>query len=343
MAIARSRTRATAAIRLRAAFCAKKSRDIWRGSTIPIGWLWCRLVLGRKGAGHTGRGAICPYFVAEALDEISPRFREISNSSAGPQAILPVQLLWHDGQDSEPESPDWRFFHRLICVETRPYRRVPRPRPRIHLYDRRPRRHGARGVCREPVYYQLGIEYRGDEFPPVGSDARGPQKPRAKIGTIEPYRCRTAERSDWHILPRVGTDAALALGMMHVIFRDGLEDGDYLCNYTVGADELRERVLADYGLDRVSGITGLQSGQIEQLAQEYAQTQRAAIRINYGMQRHRGGGMAIRTIACLPAVTGAWREYAGGVLLSTSSMFPPNFQALMHAPTCRPRKHERSI
>src|SRR5258708_2530874 len=99
---------------------------------------------------------------------------------------------------------------------------------------------------------------------------REARKRGAKIVTIDPYRCRTAERSDWHILPRVGTDAALALGMMHVIFRDGLEDREYLERYTVGAAELRERVLRNYGLDRVARITGLGPDLIERLACEYA-------------------------------------------------------------------------
>jgi anaerobic selenocysteine-containing dehydrogenase len=86
--------------------------------------------------------------------------------------------------------------------------------------------------------------------------------------------------------------------------------------------------MSEYGLDRVATITGLEARDIERLARLYVGTRPAAIRINYGLQRHRGGGMAIRTIACLPAVVGAWRDYAGGVLLSTSSLFPLNYQAL---------------
>jgi anaerobic selenocysteine-containing dehydrogenase len=154
------------------------------------------------------------------------------------------------------------------------------------------------------------------------------RKRGAKIVTIDPYRCRTAERSDWHIQPRVGTDAVLALGLMHVIFRDRLEDRDYLERHTLGNAELRERVLCDYHPNRVSGITGLSVDEIERLAHEYATTKPAAIRLNYGLQRHTGGGMAVRTIACLPAIVGAWRDFAGGILLSTSATFPLNTQAL---------------
>ena len=144
----------------------------------------------------------------------------------------------------------------------------------------------------------------------------------ARIVTIDPYRCRTAERSDWHIRPRVGTDAALALGMMHVLFRDGLVDRDYMERHCVGTEALEERVSRDWSPQRASDVTGVPADDIEQLAREYGTTPPAAIRVNYGMQRHAGGGMAVRTISCLPAVIGAWRHRAGGVLLSTSGNYP---------------------
>lgn len=144
----------------------------------------------------------------------------------------------------------------------------------------------------------------------------------ARIVTIDPYRCRTAERSDWHIRPRVGTDAALALGLMHILFRDGLVDRDYMERHCLGTEAFEERVSRDWSPQRASDVTGVPVDDIEQLAREYATTPPAAIRINYGMQRHAGGGMAVRTISCLPAVIGAWRHRAGGVLLSTSGNYP---------------------
>ncbi len=142
----------------------------------------------------------------------------------------------------------------------------------------------------------------------------------ATVIAIDPYRSRTAAQCDEHLAINVGTDAALALGLMHVIFRDGLQDQDYLDSYTVGGDELRGRA-AEYPPERVAEITGLSAARIEALAHQYATTQPAAIRINYGLQRHAGGGMAVRTLACLPAVVGAWRHPAGGILLSTSGNY----------------------
>jgi anaerobic selenocysteine-containing dehydrogenase len=150
----------------------------------------------------------------------------------------------------------------------------------------------------------------------------------ATIVTIDPYRSPTAARSDWHIQPRPGTDAALALGLMHVIWREGREDRDYLQNATVGAAELRRRALEEFPPDRVSAITGVDVPTIETLARRYAAEHPSLIRVNYGLQRHGGGGMAVRTIACLPAIVGAWRHPGGGALLTTSGTFDFNMDAL---------------
>jgi anaerobic selenocysteine-containing dehydrogenase len=149
----------------------------------------------------------------------------------------------------------------------------------------------------------------------------------ARLVTVDPYRSRTAERSDQHLALLPGTDAALALGMMHVVFRDGLEDRDYLDRFTVGAGDLRRRA-AEWPLERVAETTGLDPAEIEAFAREYAGSHPSAIRINYGLNRHAGGGMAVRTLACLPAVVGAWRHPGGGILLSTSAAYPVRTDAL---------------
>jgi anaerobic selenocysteine-containing dehydrogenase len=114
---------------------------------------------------------------------------------------------------------------------------------------------------------------------------------------------------------------------MHVVFRDGLEDQDYLDRYTQGARELRERA-KEWTPARTAEVTGLGAEDVEWFARAYATTRPSAIRINYGLNRHAGGGTAVRTIACLPAVTGAWRDVGGGVLLSTSGTFPVRASAL---------------
>src|SRR5262249_47786059 len=124
-----------------------------------------------------------------------------------------------------------------------------------------------------------------------------------------------------------GTDGALALAMMHLIIAENLIDRDYVERYTLGFELLRERVM-EYPPSRVAAITGVDEEVIVSLAREYATTKPAIIRLNYGMQRHAGGGMAVRTVACLPALIGAWRDPAGGALLSTSGTFGINTNAL---------------
>jgi anaerobic selenocysteine-containing dehydrogenase len=162
------------------------------------------------------------------------------------------------------------------------------------------------------------------------------RKAGARIVTIDPYRCKTAERSDWWVPIRPGTDAALALGLMHVLWRDGLQDDDYLTRYCLGAEQLRRRALEEYPPERVAAITGVPAGDVERLAREYGTVRPALIRLNYGLQRHAGGGMAVRAITCLPAVIGAWRHAGGGALLSTSKLYPFDAAALERPDLVRP-------
>src|SRR6266487_2733639 len=142
---------------------------------------------------------------------------------------------------------------------------------------------------------------------------------------IDPLRTRTAAACDEHIPIRPGTDAALALAIMHVLFRDGLQNSEYLDEMTVGWQELRDRVLRDYSPARVAKICRLPVETIERLAHSYGTTRPTFIRLNYGMQRHAGGGSAVRAIAILPAITGAWDDIGGGCQLSSSGTFGINF------------------
>jgi anaerobic selenocysteine-containing dehydrogenase len=138
----------------------------------------------------------------------------------------------------------------------------------------------------------------------------------AKIVAIDPRVTRTTAFADWHLQPRPGTDAALALGMMKVIVDRGLHDEEFLREHTLGWDKLRDERLADYPLDRVEAITGIPAADVEKLALMYAATRKTFIRVNWGIQRHDNGGMMTRAIKLLPVVTGAMRG-PGGVCMST--------------------------
>jgi anaerobic selenocysteine-containing dehydrogenase len=153
----------------------------------------------------------------------------------------------------------------------------------------------------------------------------------ARLICIDPRRSETAEKCHEHIALLPGTDSALALALMHELIRNDWLDRDYLAQHTLGWDLMRERAL-QWPPERAAAVCGITPEQITALAQAYGACRGdagpAAIRLNYGMQRVRGGGNAVRLIAALPALIGAWRHRAGGMLLSSSSSFPVNRAAL---------------
>jgi anaerobic selenocysteine-containing dehydrogenase len=285
-----------------------------------------RLTTPLRRVGPKGEGRFEPATWDEALDDIARRLNEIRRGPHGAQAILPYSYAGTMGL-VQGGSIDRRFFHRIGAS----------------LLDRT--------ICATAGTEAWKVTY-GDRMGPSPEEAerarlvllwgtntltsnphlwpalRRAREAGAKLVAIDPIRTRTAAQCDQHLAIRPGTDAALALGMMHVIFRDGLEDGDYLRRHTVGWEALRERALHEWSVARAAAETGLDEAEIEALALEYARTRPAFIRLNYGMQRHAGGGMAVRVVALLPAVTGAWRDVGGGATLSTSGAFRANAAAL---------------
>lgn len=142
----------------------------------------------------------------------------------------------------------------------------------------------------------------------------------AQVVVIDPIRTSTAAHADWHVQLTPATDAALALGMMHIIVRDDMHDAEYIADHTVGFDALCER-LKDYPPARVATITGLAVADIEKLARLYATTRPAALRLMVGMERYSNGSLGFRSVACLPALTGAWRDLGGGISHFTGDLF----------------------
>ncbi|MFO0798730.1 MAG: molybdopterin oxidoreductase family protein [Gemmataceae bacterium] len=276
--------------------------------------------VGRKGEGRFERVSW-----TDAIHTIADRFREIAASADGPQAVLPYSYAGTMGKLMYG-SLDRRFFHRYgaslldrtICATagaagcdvTLGTRAMIDPEAAVN--------------ARYIVNWGSNTSVTNTHFWRIEHEAR---KRGARIVTIDPYRSPTAARSDWWIPVRPGTDAALALGVMHVLFRESWVDQDYLDSYCVGVAPLRDRVMSEYSPNRVAGITGLGVEDIEQFAREYGRSQElfggpALIRLNYGLQRHGGGGIAVRTVVCLPAMTGDWRHPGGGALLSTSKAYP---------------------
>src|SRR4051812_11893791 len=156
---------------------------------------------------------------------------------------------------------------------------------------------------------------------------RAAQKNGAHVVAIDPLRTRTAERADEHLAPLPGSDAALALGLLSVVVEMGMEDRDYIARHTVGWEAFRERIL-EFPPDRVAALTGLSEDQIVTLGRRLATTRPTGIRATMGMQRHAGGGNALRLLYALPGVTGDWQYPGGGASYSTSGRFKANFEAI---------------
>jgi anaerobic selenocysteine-containing dehydrogenase len=150
----------------------------------------------------------------------------------------------------------------------------------------------------------------------------------AELIVIDPARTRTARRADWHLAPRIGTDGALALGMMHVIVRDGLHDPAYIARRTTGFERFRDEVLPQYSPPLVAEITGADAADVERLAHRYAEARAPFLRLGMGLSRNSGGGMAIRTIACLPALVGAWEKPGAGALMDTAALWDFDYNVI---------------
>jgi anaerobic selenocysteine-containing dehydrogenase len=260
----------------------------------------------------------------EALDEISARFRTVSGEF-GSEAILPYSYGGTLGA-LNGGSMDRRFFHRLGASQLdRTICSAAGEAGLLSVYGEK--------LGTEPeqfrhskyiIAWAANIHGTNVHLWPFIVEAR---RNGAKLVVIDPYRTRTAECADWYLPINPGTDAALALGMMHVIIGEGLHDADYVSKYTLGFEELREKV-KEYFPERVAQWTGISADDIRKLAREYATVRPSVIRVNYGVQRSEGGGMATRTIAMLPCITGSWKEVGGGLQMSTSGAFGFNGDAL---------------
>jgi len=283
-----------------------------------------RLLVPMKRIGRKGAGEFTRIGWDEALDTIAARFRAIAIEH-GPEAIVPYSYAGNMGL-LQYGSMDRRFFHRLGAS----------------LLDRTICASAGKAGWTAVIGAAMGMDverYVDSKLIVIwGSNAiasnlhfwtRAQEAKRrgAKLVAIDPYRSATAEKCHEHIALMPGTDAALAYGIMHVLIRDGFIDRDYVDRYTVGFDALAARAQA-WPPARVAATCRIAVDQVESLARAYGTTRPAAIRLNYGMQRAAGGANAVRAVACLPALVGAWRQSAGGALLSSSGTYPVDAKAL---------------
>ena len=267
----------------------------------------------------------------EALNEIAERFTRISRDY-GPESILPYSYAGTIGQLGYG-SMDRRFFHRLGATQLE--RTICSTAGGAALTSVYGIKLGTptEDFARAGLIIAWGANVHGNNIHlwPFIEQAR---HDGARLVVIDPYRTRTAALADEHLAIRPGTDTALALSLMHVIFSQGLEDRDYIERCTTGFVELREHALKpQHSPEQVAAVTGLSADAIIRLARQFAAAGRdgkrpAAIRLNYGIQRGEYGGTAARAVAMLPLLTGSWQHCGGGLQLSTSGAFPFNSTSL---------------
>jgi anaerobic selenocysteine-containing dehydrogenase len=283
-----------------------------------------RLLRPMKRTGAKGEGRFERITWDEALETVAARLGSIAREH-GPESVLPYSYGGNMGY-LNGGGMDRRFFHRLgasrldrtICstagaagIEaSMGFRYGTEPEQFVH--------------SRLIIAWGANIMGTNVHLWPFIVEAR---RKGAKFYVIDPVKNRTGRLADRHYPVNPGSDLALALGLMHVIIAEDLCDRDYIDRHTIGFDSLAG-LAAEYPPERTAALTGLAAADIAALAREYATTQPAVIRLNYGMQRSERGGKAVQAITMLPALTGSWRHLGGGFQLSTGGAYHLNKASL---------------
>ena len=283
-----------------------------------------RLLYPQKRTGPKGSGQFERMGWDEAINTIASRLKAVSNEY-GSEAVLPYSYAGTMGLLNNA-GMDRRFFHRFgasrldrtICSSAGG---AALTASLGHRFGTEPEQFREAKLI---IAWGANIHGTNVHLWPFILEAR---RRGARLIVIDPVKTKTARLADQHLAINPGSDMALALGMMHVILREGLEDRDYILQYTSGFDELRT-ISSQYPPERVEALTGLAAIDVVALAREYATTRPAVIRLNYGVQRSERGGAAVRAIVALPALIGSWKEVGGGAQLSTSGGYPFNRTAL---------------
>jgi anaerobic selenocysteine-containing dehydrogenase len=271
--------------------------------------------------GAKGEGRFAQITWDEALSEIASRFKSII-AQFGAEAILPYSYGGSLGIVHRLSGD--RFFHRLGAC--RLLRTICDPAA-MAGWEMTLGKHCSTDLAQAEqsdliVIWGMNIAATSVHFVPIVKAAK---KRGARVVQIDPCRNRTSHLADEQLRPRPGTDGALALGVMDVLIRDGLVDEGFIRDFTMGYEAFRERVLTEYPVERVSRITDVPVKQIERLASNYGRARAPFLRVGFALSRHENGGMAIRTIACLPGLVGAFRKAGGGAHHDTGPCFEFNY------------------
>jgi len=247
----------------------------------------------------------------EALTEIAARFHDIIDHD-GPEAIMPYSDAGNQSLLAMgfPE----RFWNRLGA--TRVLRNIcgPTVGAGVKMTMGTTKCLDPSELCHSKLIILWGTNTKltNRHLWPTIEEAR---TNGAQIVVLDPIRTVTADAADWFIQPRPGTDIALMLAVMHVLIRDGLTDKQWIADHTLGFDELALHV-DEWTPERAAATCGVAAADIEKLATMYGTIRPAAIRTLIGAEHHENGAMFFRTLACLPALVGAWRDRGGGLARS---------------------------
>jgi anaerobic selenocysteine-containing dehydrogenase len=271
--------------------------------------------------GAKGEGKFARISWDEALDDIASHFKSVIGQFGG-EAILPYSYGGSLG--IVHRLAGHRFFHRLGA--SRLLRTICDPAA-MAGWEMTLGKHCSTDLTQAEhsdliIIWGMNIAATSVHFVPIVKAAK---KRGARVVQIDPCRNRTSHLAEEQLRPRPGTDGALALGLMHVLVRDGLVDEEFTSEFTIGYEALRERVMAEYSLERVSSITDVPPEQIERLARDYGRARAPFLRVGFALSRHENGGMAIRAIACLPGLVGAFRKQGGGAHHDTGPCFEFNY------------------
>ena len=276
-----------------------------------------RLTQPMRRVGEKGSGEFAPIAWSDALDEVANAFLKASQKH-GPEAIWPyyyagtMGLLQRDGINRLRHTMKYSGQHSTICVTLV-----------------RAGWHAAVGAFRGPDPREMAesdliVSWGGNPASTQVNVMTHVQKARktrnAKLVVVDPYQTRTAQVADMHLPVRPGTDGALACAVMHVLFRDGLADRDYMAKFA-DCPDLLETHLECRTPEWAATITGLKASKIEAFAKLYGQTKRSYIRVGYGFSRSRNGAINTHAVACLPTVTGAWIHRGGGAFYTNGDIY----------------------
>ncbi len=288
--------------------------------------------------GPKGSGQFTPIGWNEAIDLIATKLKAIA--ARDPQAIVPYSYAGTMGL-VQGEAMAGRFFNKLGAS------RLHRSICSMAGGEALAATYGAKVGMHVEHFAQsrLIIIWGSNSITSnlhFWADAQAAKRAGAKLICIDPRRTETAEKCHEHLALLPGTDGALALALMNALIRTDALDHDYISRHVQGWPELRERAL-QWPVERAAAVCGLTVEAIQRLAHDYAHTKPAAIRLNYGMQRVHGGGSAVRLIAMLPCLVGAWRHRAGGLLLSASGWFAPQLNPQLQRPDLLAGRNPRTL